>query len=164
MSSPGRIFGPPREARSTFYNTVNNSMHYIQNLGPDDSTAPSTTCSITIDGSQLEGQHQQLTLRLTPKKPSSTSDHTSTIPQPARLTSTSSSHTPLHRHSNTTGVKPWPYPRTAQGGQIHSYNVVNNKTYYIQNHSPDDSTTPSTTCSITNEVSQLERQYQQLTK
>ena len=118
MSSPGRIFGPPREARSTFYNTVNNSMHYIQNLGPDDSTAPSTTCSITIDGSQLEGQHQQLTLRLTPKKPSSTSDHTSTIPQPARLTSTSSSHTPLHRHSNTTGVKPWPYPRTAQGGQI----------------------------------------------
>jgi len=164
VSSPGRIFGPPREARSTFYNTVNNSMHYIQNLGPDDSTAPSTTCSITIDGSQLEGQHQQLTLRLTPKKPSSTSDHTSTIPQPARLTSTSSSHTPLHDIPTQLVSSPGRIRGPPREARFYSYNVVNNKTYYIQNHSPDDSTTPSTTCSITNEVSQLERQYQQLTK
>ena len=43
------------------YLSLNISLYYIQDYYPDDSTAPSTTCSITIDVSQLGRQHQQLT-------------------------------------------------------------------------------------------------------
>ena len=64
----------------------------------DHSTAPSTTCSITIDVSQLERQHQQLTQR-----------RTSTI---ARYHKHNYDNTSTNKvHLDTDGSsKPWPYP------------------------------------------------------